>query len=400
VSGSAADNDTVTVEAQPTSLPERPGPGSVVPVPEVRPATAADVNSAGVVLPPGAEQALRELVGPAAKRGARRLLRRGVQEPLAVVLDPSKATAAGLRSKDLVLTKTKQSGQLLAQARDAKTGKVVENIPLKTPAEAGKGMKVASAGPTAAWQVMAIATQQHYLVEISDKLSGIDQRVQDLLAQTRIEKESELKAIEAHLRRLRDHLDNQRQLDPGEKANVVDWHKNAMSHHAAAISQAQRILNDDARNPADALPDLIVADRAARTMGLCAATILDMPYADADARIAEFWHYVAQTDEAFAKVGEVVMTLDVARRENFALWFDYVKHRPRTMGKRAWNATGGRLVKHVGPATPTFDFRKLQQSELLYIEQRARAAREQPVIGPATVLLTTDGARLLATHSA
>ena len=390
------------MEAQPPSLPDGSEESSLVPVPEVRPATAEDLGTAGVVLPPGAEQALRDLVAPAAKRGARRLLSRGARQPLTVVLDPSNATAAGLRSKDLVLTKTKESGQFLAQARDAKTGKLVENIPLKT-ADAGKaakGVKVAGAGATAAWQVMAIATQQHYLVEISDKLSGIDEHVQDLLAQTRIEKESELKAIEAHLRLLRHHLDNQHELDPGEKANLVDWHKDALAHHATAVSQAQRILNDETRNPADALPDVIVADHAARTVGLCAATILDMPYADPDARIAEFWHYVGLTDEAFAKVGELVMRLDEARLENFGQWFDYVKHRPRTIGKQAWNATGGRWVKHVGPSTPKFDFRKLQQSQLFYIEERARAAREQPVIGPATVLLTTEGARLLATHSA
>src|SRR5262249_21134021 len=157
---------------------------------------------------------------------------------------------------------------------DAKTGEIVENIPLKSPAKAGTAAKgVTSAGAAAAWQVMAIATQQHYLVEISDKLSGIDEHVQDLVAQARIEKESELKAIEAHLDLLRDHLDNQRKLDPGERSNVVDWHKDAFTHHAAAISQARRIMSDETRNPADALPDVIVADRAARTMGLCAATI-------------------------------------------------------------------------------------------------------------------------------
>jgi hypothetical protein len=387
----------------PTSPSEPVEATSLIPVPEVHATTDADLESRGVTLPPGAEDAIRELVGPAAKRGARRLLRRKAAESLTVVLDPSKATAAGLKSKELVLTKTKQSGRLLAQARDAKTGEIVENIPLKAPVDAGqaaKGMKVAGAGATAAWQVMAIATQQHYLVEISDKLSGIDQHVQDLVAQTRIEKESELKAIEAHLALLRDHLNNRRTLDPGERSNVVDWHKDAFTHHAAAITQARRILADKTRNPADALPDLIVADRAARTMGLCSATILDMPYADPDARLAEFWHYVAQTDEAFEAVGDVVKQLDDARVENFELWFDYVKHRPRTTGRRAWNATGGRWVKHAGPEKPMFDFRKLRQSQLYYIEMRAQAARSQPVMGPATVLLTNEGARLLETHSA
>ena len=215
----------------------------------VRPMSPDELRRHGIALPPGAAEALREFARmPETRRGLRRLLGKGAEQAWSVELDPTKATRKGLDTGKLVLTKTKDSGQLIAQARDAKTGEIVENIRLKDAAKGGgvaKGAKVASGGAAVAWQAMAIATQQHYLVEISGRLGSIEQGVSDLRERSTAEKKADLAATNRALDLLQQHILNQHPPSENDRQNVINWHHDALSCQIAAVEAVERILNDD-----------------------------------------------------------------------------------------------------------------------------------------------------------
>ena len=114
-------------------------------------------------------RASRPLVGiPARKHAAKGLYR----------LAPQGELAEGLKKHGHRYA-TPSSGDASAQVLD-KRGKFAGRADLKA---AGPSM-TKLIGP-AAWQVMAMATQQHYLVEISGKLSAIDSKLDEPSPATR-----------------------------------------------------------------------------------------------------------------------------------------------------------------------------------------------------------------------
>jgi hypothetical protein len=90
-------------------------------------------------------------------------------------LVPRGELAAGLKSGDLRYARA-STGEASTQIIDAR-GKFAGRADLKA---AGPSM-TKLIGP-AAWQAMAMATQQHYLVEISGKLAAIDGKLDELIA--------------------------------------------------------------------------------------------------------------------------------------------------------------------------------------------------------------------------
>lgn len=371
-------------------------------VPQAHRATAeelAKVSSAGMVLPPGAAQSLRDTAN---LRPARSALARvgGRRDAWTVVLDPTNDTRKKIEAGDLVLTKTKKGGQLLAQARDPKTGQIAENVRIREAAAAGKGAKAAkaaTAGAAVAWQSMAIATQQHYLVEISGKLSALERGVSEIIEREIEARAAGLQTTVDALALVESHIESGDPLDSNDRQNVATWHKEARAVHLAAADRAQKVLDDSGRDPAQCLPDLVLADHAARVAARCAATLLRMPFETEDKRLKVFWHYADLTDEAIEMVNGLLDRLDDELSAALTAWRQYVMGRPAERRKRAWNATGGRAIKHVGPRKPRFDgLRELPSAQKEWIRSRAEAGRDGPEAVAATVVLDEGGvARLL-----
>jgi hypothetical protein len=118
----------------------------------------------------------RELVGwvKAGVKGGRVLRRRRAVEGLYRIV-PDEKQAKGLASGDLWFANP-SSGDASVQLRNRAGFAGSADLKSVAPASAMKLI-----GP-AAWQAMAMATQQHYLVEISGKLSAIDGKLDEVIA--------------------------------------------------------------------------------------------------------------------------------------------------------------------------------------------------------------------------
>lgn len=301
-------------------------PHEDAPVPEARLTRGNDLGRPAVPLPPGAAESLREFARmPEVRKGLGRLA--GRKEPWAVVLDPSKDTRKALEAGELVLTKTKKGGQLLPQARSVKTGQVAENIPVKGAAPAPKGAKAAkaaTAGAAVVWQAMAIATQQHYLVAISGRLSNIERGVAEVIDRHVADKASELETTEDALELVEEHISSGNPLTDTERQDVRAWHKSAHTTCDAQVRQVGKILDDQERDSADALPDLLVADRAAQIAARCAAALLRMPLETPQKHLAQFWHYSDLTQELLDEVNELFTRLTDALADSLTAWREYL----------------------------------------------------------------------------
>lgn len=382
----------------PVAGTESPDIGSEIEiVADVRTSTSPGAEG-GIRLPPGLAADLRELAGKQALEGARRLL--AGDRSLTMVLDPSKDTRKKLKTGELVLTQAKdKSGRVLAQARDAKTGQVAEHIKLKPAAGANvakTGTKAAVAGAAAAWQVAAIATQQHYLVEISGRLSGIEVGVSDIVRRQLVEKASALKTTEEDLRHMQDHIDSGVQLDINDRQNVETWYKQARATRIEALELARATLEDPERDPADALPDLMLADHAMRTALLCASTLLRLPCEDERRRLNDFWHYAVQAEEGLADVNELVVALEERRLHLAMALHMHEATQPPELHRKVWNQTLGRFVAYQGARKPELTgLAELPTAEKEWLKARSNAAALRPDAVPATVELRGETAMLM-----
>lgn len=87
----------------------------------------------------------------------------------------SKEVTRALQSGDAILVKD-AAGRTLAKARDAKSGRLLGSA--RAVAQGGsKALQVSAM----AWQIASIATAQHYLGEINEKLKAIEDTVKDVL---------------------------------------------------------------------------------------------------------------------------------------------------------------------------------------------------------------------------
>jgi hypothetical protein len=351
----------------------------------------------GTVLPIGVAEGIRELARiPTVGRGLRFARREDVWT---VVLEPTKETRKLIESGRLVLTNTGNTGRRLAQARDPNTGRLVENIKLRDAPVTGGGAtaaSVATAGAAIAWQAMAIATQQHYLVEISGKLSAIQRGVTEIIQRQMEANAADLTSTIEALTLLERHLAGGDPVDANDRQSVAQWHKQARSVHLAAVDRARAVLADSGQDPAHAVPDLMLADRAAQVAARCSATLLRLPFETEEKRLTAFWHYGDLADDALATIAELVGTLDAKLRQALVEWRKYDSGRPQSLPKKAYNTTLGRVTPRVGPARPRFDgLRPLPPNQKQWIRDRVRIARGGREAVSATVVIDESGARLL-----
>lgn len=356
----------------------------------------------GIRLPPGTANALRE-AATTGKKGLGRAFNRSGDDAMAVVLEPTKETAKQLKAGTAYLTKAKDKGadQVLAQARDAKTGDIVENISFKAPkhpTKAAQAGKAAGAGAAVAWQAMAIATQQHYLVEISGKLDSIEQGVSEIIKRQLNDKAANLATTEEDLARVEEHIRQGAELTDNDRQDVQEWHREARHIHNAAIKEVRAIWDDPKRDTAEALPDLVLADHAVRVAARCSATLLRMPYKSSKTQETDFWHYAAMTKQAMSGVDDLITYLDQELTTRDQEWREYQVGRPKRKPKQAWNLGPGRIKPlHAGPQQPKFEgLRNLSSGHRNWIKQRVRLAATPIELPSAIVVIEGEEARLIS----
>jgi hypothetical protein len=169
--------------------------------------TTGDRAKRGVTLTGEAAAALRNTLLEPAKKGL--LARKAgpvTGDRYLIVLDETQQKA--LRDGTQRFAKPGK-GDASLRLKDVKTGKSMPEARLE---KVGDSAKAAAPSVTkvlgpVAWEAMAMATQQHYLVEISDKLEGIASSIDELLERDDDDKRGTLVHVESTVARSRERLE-------------------------------------------------------------------------------------------------------------------------------------------------------------------------------------------------
>jgi hypothetical protein len=236
--------------------------------PELVPADAGHA----VTLRGDAARDLRDALGSAVVKGSR-LGRRATERTYRLV--PSEKTAQGLRDGTLRWA-TAKNGDASVLIKDKATGRIAGQGSLK----AARPSPAKLLGP-AAWEAMAMATQQHYLVEINGKLEGIVRGVDEVLARMDDDKRGTLQDVDAAARFLRTRLaegnppSHARRTEFRAEVRDVDrvWHQlcERMGRHLAGYRRGDL--------PADRVEESwAMLLHATQVLGSTSALLTELPY--------------------------------------------------------------------------------------------------------------------------
>ncbi len=160
-----------------------------------------------VTLTGEAAVAVRNTLGEPAKKWM--LARKAApvtEQTYRIVLDPTQQKALRERTQRFA---NPGKGDASLRLRDVKTGGPMPEARLE---KVGDSAKTAMPSVTkvlgpVAWEAMAMATQQHYLVEISDKLEGIASGIEEILERDDDDKRGTLLHVDNTVARSRERLE-------------------------------------------------------------------------------------------------------------------------------------------------------------------------------------------------
>jgi hypothetical protein len=231
---------------EPDLLPPRSRePADAVVEVETLPIALADAPLAmSVTLGGEAARNVRDSLGTALVGTARTGHRAANAAGAAYRLVPSEQAAKGLADGSLRWA-TASKGDASVLIKDSATGRI-----------AGRG-ELAKVSPSpakilgpAVWEAMAVATQQHYLVEINEKLQSIERGVSEALSQMDGDKRGTLTQLRKVAANSKQRLDSGRSLsdarvrelqDGAQRADEV-WHQlhDRMTRHLGEYRAGQR----------------------------------------------------------------------------------------------------------------------------------------------------------------
>ena len=213
--------------------------------PPTKPHTAAQSRAQQAVRLTGraAEEVRRNLPEPAKKHILARKAKQVTKETYRIALSPEQQKALNKGTQRFA---NPGKGSATLRLRDAATGKPVTEARLETVgpgALAAKPSPVKVLGPVV-WEAMAMATQQHYLVEIDKKLDGIAKGVDEVFAR----EDDRTLAI---FREVRDIVrDSRERFDAGDElssARVQELHRlagDARREWHVLHQRTRRLLNE------------------------------------------------------------------------------------------------------------------------------------------------------------
>lgn len=148
---------------------------------------------------------------------------------------PREELARGLADKRLRMAIARKGGDASVLVKSAETGRIAGRADLKN----AKPSAMKALGPVA-WQAMALATQQHYLVEINDKLAGVQGAVDELLARLTDDKRAEADELRDEAARIRVKLARAENVDV---SSLDNWLHRAGVLQKSLAATAERAAN-------------------------------------------------------------------------------------------------------------------------------------------------------------
>lgn len=190
-------------------------------------------------------------------------------------LVPTEQAAQGLKDGTLRWA-TASSGDASVLIKNTETGKIAAHGKLKSV----KPSPASVLGP-AAWEAMAMATQQHYLVEINDKLTNIGRGVDRILATMDADKRGTLKHVESSVARARDRLADGHPPSPERRRELRDdvrdaervWHQlhEQLAHQLHAYRSGDATATD-----VELAWEMLLS--ATRVLGQASLLLTTLPY--------------------------------------------------------------------------------------------------------------------------
>ena len=186
-----------------------------------------ELPDSGVTLRGEAAYELIEAVAPVAKEIARagktllgnRRAREDARQLYRIV--PRKELADGLKANALRMGTARKGGDATVLVKSVKTGRTAGHADLVKAKDVKPTPSAMKALGPVAWQAMAMATQQHYLVEINDKLAGVAKGVDEVLARQSDEKRSDVEELRDEAARIRAKIAQARPVDPDQLENYL-----------------------------------------------------------------------------------------------------------------------------------------------------------------------------------
>jgi hypothetical protein len=177
------------------------------------------LTGSGVTLSGESARELIEAVAPVAKELARagktiagsRKAQDGTRQLYRIV--PRKELAEGLKKNALRMATPRAGGDATVLVKHAESGRIAGQADLVKAKEIRAVPSAMKALGPVAWQAMAMATQQHYLVEINDKLADLGKGVDEILARQSDEKRSAVEELRDEAARIRSKIGQGRRVD-------------------------------------------------------------------------------------------------------------------------------------------------------------------------------------------
>jgi len=307
--------------------------------------------------------------------------RRAAGEPV-YRLVPPKELREGL-AKGTLRHATPNRGDASVLVKNSRSGRIAGKADLKR-------VRPNVVGP-ALWQAMAVATQQHYLVEISGKLTGIQQGVDEILARLDDQIHGRLAALAEIADDARDHIARQGSLPDERLAELRTAATNAKELWAEVKRTADRKLHDYREGFCTAADvELAFAKLTGATFVLlkCSEALLAVPYRTAKELETAFAWERDRTMPALPDFEQSMRELTSASHRWGARHRKYAVERPKNPAKKALNRLPG---VQLGPPKPS--------QEPVTLEAFARFGNllERSVPGaPLLVKVLADGSVLLA----
>jgi hypothetical protein len=314
-----------------------------------------------------------------------RLGRRAAEKTYRLV--PSEKTAQGLKDGTLSWADA-SSGDASVLVKNTKTGKIAGRGDLKavTPSPAKL------LGP-AAWEAMAMATQQHYLVEINDQLESIASDVKTVLARDDADKSGWLTSTQDAVVRAREALADGKLPSPPALAELRDlvtqstvvWNQ----LHGRLVSDLTAYRGSETPKQRAAVEkswELLVT--ATRVLGEASAFLTTLPFESAAALesvIAEEQSRVRQMLQRFQAVARDVALAHIDWRRAWMEW--------EVFGTR--NPVSRRVRRARGLPSPS----SAPAQDMLHAQVARQAAQlARPFAPPAALLVTVrrDGSVVVA----
>jgi hypothetical protein len=263
-------------------------------------------------------------------------------------LVPPKDLAKGIREGTLRHA-TPASGDASVLVKEAKSGRIAGKSDLKKVKP--NALKVL--GP-AAWQAMALATQQHYLVEISGKLDGLRRGLDEVLARLDDDRVGTLN----HLREKAD--DVMATLARGDalpRARVADLRDAAdvakeLWHQIATTARRQLdAYREGTTSAQEAEESFAMLAQATQVLAHCSDALLAVPYGTAEELEQAFAEERDRMLPALPDFRRLVVELLAASGTWSERHDEFEASRPKHPAPRLVNAIKP-LPVHIGPRRP------------------------------------------------